>query len=195
MAKQAERRIATRGAILSAAADLFGAHGFAATSVDQIAAAAGVAKGAIYHHFPTKESVFEAVFEDAAELLARDVMAASRGARDVLTSIGLGTAAYFEACSQGPNGRIILGDGPKVLGWERWREIDSRYFGAMIPRALAAAMDQGIIARQPVEPLGRLLLGAVTEAAVAGGHGGDSLAYVAALRTLLEGLRLPGTKT
>jgi len=190
MAKQAERRTATRAAILSAAADLFGSHGFAATSVDQIATAAGVAKGAIYHHFPTKEAVFEAVFEDASERLARDVMTASRGARDVLVSIGLGTAAYFEACSQGPNGRIILGDGPKVLGWERWREIDSRYFGALIPRALGAAMDQGVIARQPVEPLGRLLLGAVTEAAVAGGHGGEPLAYVAALKTLLEGLRV-----
>lgn len=190
MAKQAERRTATRAAILTASADLFGAQGFAATSVDQIAAAAGVAKGAVYHHFPTKEAVFEAVFEEASEVLVRDVMDASRGARDVLASIGLGTAAYFEACSQGPNGRIILGDGPKVLGWERWREIDSRYFGALIPRALGVAMEQGIIARQPVEPLGRLLLGAVTEAAVAAGHGGEPQAYVAALKTLLEGLRL-----
>lgn len=190
MAKQAERRTATRAAILGAATDLFGTQGFAATSVDQIAAAAGVAKGAVYHHFPTKEAVFEAVFEEASEVLARDVMTASRGAGDVLASIGLGTAAYFEACSQGPNGRIILGDGPKVLGWERWREIDSRYFGALIPRALGLAMDQGTIARQPVEPLGRLLLGAVTEAAVAGAHGGDPRAYVTALRTLLEGLRL-----
>ena len=190
MAKQAERRTATRAAILAAATDLFGTQGFAATSVDQIATAAGVAKGAVYHHFPTKEAVFEAVFEEASEVLARDVMTASRDARDVLASIGLGTAAYFEACSEGPNGRIILGDGPKVLGWERWREIDSRYFGALIPRALGVAMDQGTISRQPVEPLGRLLLGAVTEAAVAGAHGGDPRAYVAALRTLLEGLRL-----
>src|SRR6202012_100107 len=78
-----------------------------------------------------------------------------------------GTQGYFAACSKGPTGQIILRDGPAVLGWERWREIDAKHFGGKFPRALTAAMEAGVIARQPVEPLARLLLGAVTEAAVA----------------------------
>ena len=61
MASQAERRTATRGAILDAAGNLFSGQGFAATSVDAVAAAAGVAKGAVYHHFASKEAIFEAV--------------------------------------------------------------------------------------------------------------------------------------
>ncbi len=78
-----------------------------------------------------------------------------------------GTQHYLAACSKGATGRIILRDGPAVLGWERWREIDAKHFGGKIPRALEAAMERGLLARQPVEPLARLLLGAMTEAAVA----------------------------
>lgn len=190
MVKQAERSAATRAAILSAAAGLFGTVGFAAASVDQIAAGAGVAKGAVYHHFPTKEAVFEAVFDQVSERLAYQVMNTAREARDILASLSLGARAYFAACSEGPVARIVLGDGPSVLGWERWRELDGRHFGAMIPRAVAMAMDDGLIARQPVEALARLLLGAVTEAAVASAsRREDPSAYLAALESLLEGLR------
>ncbi|MFX7197998.1 hypothetical protein ABTI40_19435, partial [Acinetobacter baumannii] len=74
---------------------------------------------------------------------------------------------YFAKCAKGPTGQIILRDGPAVLGWARWREIDETHCGGTIPRALTIAMDAGVIARQPVEPLARLLLGAITEAAAA----------------------------
>ena len=60
---------------------------------------------------------------------------------------------------------MILHDGPAVLGFEPWREIDAPHFGGKFPRAIATAMDTGLIARQAVEPLTRLLLGAVTLAA------------------------------
>jgi len=80
-----------------------------------------------------------------------------------------------------------------VLGWERWRQIDAEHFGGEIPRALGKAMKQGLIARQPVEPLARLLLGAVTEAAIACAGRSDirkaGNEYGAALEALLEGLR------
>src|SRR6267154_466842 len=168
MATQAERRAATRAAILNAGRLLFGERGFAATTMDDIAEQARVAKGAVYHHFATKEAVFEAMVA--------------------------GTQHYFAACAKGPTGQIILRDGPAVLGWERWREIDAQHFGGKIPRALAAAMDAGLIARQPIEPLARLLLGAVTEAAVACAGRSDVLKagneYTRAFKSLLEALRL-----
>lgn len=196
MASQAERRATTRGAILQAAASLFSSQGFAAVSVDAIAAAAGVAKGAVYHHFPAKEAIFEAVFEDTSRALVGRVAARSAGARDTLDAMVVGCRAYFEACAEPGVGRIILRDGPAVLGWERWRRIDAEHFGRMVPAGLAAAMDQGLLPRQPVEPLARLLVGAVTEAAVACAASNDPAetgrAHVAALETLIEGLRRRG---
>jgi AcrR family transcriptional regulator len=195
MAKQAERRAATTEAILKAGRRLFGDRGFAATTIDDIAEAAQVAKGAVYHHFATKEAVFEAVFDVVSRDLVADIDRAARTEKDVLAAMVAGTQHYFAACAKGPACQIILRDGPAVLGWERWREIDAQHFGGKFPRALAAAMDAGLIARQPIEPLARLLLGAATEAAVAcagrpdvAKAGGE---YSRAFKSLIEALRLP----
>jgi AcrR family transcriptional regulator len=194
MATQSDRRAATRTAILQTARKLFGEHGFGATTIDQIGAGAGVAKGAVYHHFPTKEAIFEAVFDQVSKDLAGQVAAVSSTKADVLAAMIAGTKAYFSACSEGAMAQIILRDGPAVLGWERWRQIDAQHFGGMIPQALGKAMKEGLIARQPVEPLARLLLGAMTEAAIACTGRSDvrkaGNEYVAALGTLLEALRL-----
>jgi AcrR family transcriptional regulator len=193
MAKQAERREATRDAIVAAAMSLFGDKGFAATRMDEIATAAGVAKGAVYHHFASKEAVFEAVLRLTSDALALEINAKVRDAPDALAMLTRGTEAYFEACSHGPVGRIILKDGPAVLGWARWREIDEAHFGLALPRALASAMDEGLVERQPVAPLARLLLGAATEAAAACAASADPAAtgreHAAAFNRLIQGLR------
>jgi AcrR family transcriptional regulator len=194
MATQAERREKTQTAIVKAAKRIFGERGFAATTMDDIAAGARVAKGAVYHHFSTKEALFEAVFEQVSLELVSDLDRISRAEKDALAAMAAGTQAYFAACSKGATGQIILRDGPAVLGWERWREIDARHFGGKFPRALTVAMDTGLIARQPVEPLARLLLGAVTEAAVACASGRDigkaGAEYSRAFRSLLDALRV-----
>ena len=194
MATQAERRAATIESILKAGRLLFGERGFAATTIDDIAEQARVAKGAVYHHFATKEAVFEAVFDQVSRALVQEIDRAVRTEKDVLAAMVAGTQLYFAACAKGPTGQIILRDGPAALGWERWREIDAQHFGGKIPRAIAAAMDTGLIARQPVEPLARLLLGAVTEAAVACAGRTDVLKagneYTRAFKSLLEALRV-----
>jgi AcrR family transcriptional regulator len=194
MAKQAERRAATTEAILKAGRRLFGELGFAATTIDDIAEAAQVAKGAVYHHFATKEAVFAAVFEAVSRDLVADIDRAVRTEKDVLAAMVAGTQHYFAACAKAPTCQIIQRDGPAVLGWERWREIDAQHFGGKFPRALAAAMDAGLIARQPIEPLARLLLGAATEAAVACAGREDVLKagseYSRAFKSLIEALRL-----
>jgi AcrR family transcriptional regulator len=194
MAKQAERRAATTEAILDAARRLFGERGFAVTTMDDIAQVAHVAKGAVYHHFKTKEALFEAVFDRVSRDLVQEIDRTARAEKDVLAAMVAGTQHYFAATAKGPIGRIILRDGPAVLGWERWREIDARHFGGKMPRAIAAAMETGLIARQPVEPLARLLLGAVTEAAVACAGRADiakaGAEYARAFKSLVEALRL-----
>jgi AcrR family transcriptional regulator len=194
MATQAERREKTTASIVKAARRIFGERGFASATMDEIAASARVAKGAVYHHFATKEMLFEAVFEQVSLELVADLDRISRAENDPLAAMAAGTQGYFAACSKGPTGQIILRDGPAVLGWERWREIDAKHFGGKFPIALAAAMDAGVIAKQPIEPLARLLLGAVTEAAVAVSGGPDigkaGSEYARAFRSLLDALRV-----
>ena len=194
MARQAERLEATRGAIVRAASALFGRDGYAATSVDEIAAAAGVAKGAIYHHFKSKARLFETVLEATTAQLAAEVAGRAGSAADVWDSIAVATEVYFELAAVGPAAQIVLKDGPAVLGWERWREIDAEHFGRAIPAILEAAMSAGLIAAQPIAPLARLLLGAATEAAAACAASPDPVetgrAHAQAFRGLLEGLRL-----
>lgn len=194
MAKQAERRAATTEAILTVARRLFGTQGFAATTMDEISSGAGVAKGAVYHHFKTKEAVFEAVFDLVSRDLVAEIDSTARTEKDVLAAMVAGTQHYFAATAKGPTSQIILRDGPAVLGWERWREIDAQHFGGKMPRALAMAMEVGLIARQPVEPLARLLLGAVTEAAVACAGRPDiakaGAEYARAFKSLVEALRV-----
>jgi AcrR family transcriptional regulator len=193
MARQAERLEATRAAIVAAASDLFGRSGYAATTVDEIAAAAGVAKGAVYHHFATKERLFETVLEATTARLSAEVGKVAAGAADVWDAIAVATEAYFELASTGAAAQIVLKDGPAVLGWERWREIDAEHFGRTLPAILEAAMRQGLIATQPVEPLARLLLGAATEAAAACAASptpaATGRAHADAFRALLDGLR------
>jgi AcrR family transcriptional regulator len=194
--RQAERLEATRTALVGAARELFGRQGYGETTVDEIAAAAGVAKGAVYHHFPTKERLFETVFEATTANLAEHVAASVATAADVLETLSIGTQAYFEACSAGATAQIILKDGPAVLGWERWREIDGAHFGRIMPAVLKAAMEQRLIAPQPIEPLARLLLGAATEAAAAcaasASPGETGREHAMAFRSLVEGLRRSG---
>jgi AcrR family transcriptional regulator len=193
MATQAERLQATRNAILQAASELFGRQGYTATTVDDIAAAAGVAKGAVYHHFRGKERLFETVLEATTAQLAAEVAQKAASAADVWDSVAVATEAYFRLAAVGAAAQIVLKDGPAVLGWERWREIDAEHFGRAIPAVLEAAMSEGLIATQPVEPLARLLLGAATEAAAAcaasAAPAETGRAHAAAFRALLEGLR------
>jgi len=193
MPTQAERRRATRAALVKAARILFGRRGFRATTIDQIAESAGVAKGAVYHHFPTKVNLFEAVLESVSEQIADEVRRSARDESDILVAMATAIRTYFAICAKKANARIVLKDGPAVLGWERWREIDARHFGGGVPVVLEAAMQAGTIKRQPVEPLSRLLLGAITEAAVGCATHRDyrtaSSEYVAAIESLLEGIR------
>jgi AcrR family transcriptional regulator len=165
MVSQAERRKATVAAILAAARKEFAAKGFNATTIDDIAARAGVAKGAVYHHFGAKEEIFERVLDAIMAEIADDLRLAAASGRNLVDSMVKGTEKYLErATSRGVN-RILLIDGPAVLGWHRWRELDLLHFG----RLMQVPLIQGLRARMSVreiEALFHLLTGAITEAAL-----------------------------
>jgi AcrR family transcriptional regulator len=194
MARQAERSEATTRAIETAARKLFAARGFAGTSIDDIAARAGVAKGAVYHHFASKEAIFARVLEAIqAELASAEVPAASRRIADPLDAIADAVLRWLVAASEPERKRILLVDGPAVLGWQRWREIDAQYFGAGARVAMAAVLGEGASERE-IDAAAHLLLGAAMEAALVCATADDpkraARLHVAALRRMLGGLVL-----
>lgn len=165
MATQAERRSTTIRAILDAARHLFVSRGFEQTSVDEIAALARVAKGAVYHHFASKELIFAQIFEEMTAELATLLPPAAQAVTDVLDSIRRGTLKYLTSISGDEFRQVLLIDGPKVLGWEHWREIDARYFGGGLNTPVGAALARRASARE-LEALGHLIAGAISEAAL-----------------------------
>ena len=166
MPSQADRRAATVALILAAARRLFAANGFDTTSMDDIAEAAGVAKGAVYHHFASKEAVFLQVLEDVqAGIAGAPPSPEMRRQGEPAELIAAGVLAYLLAASEPNVRRILLIDGPAVVGWRKWREIDDRYFGADARMAMGALLGEGAPARE-VELMAHLLMGSVMEAAI-----------------------------
>ncbi|HEX2038099.1 MAG TPA: TetR/AcrR family transcriptional regulator [Acidimicrobiales bacterium] len=163
---QAERSAATRAALLRAARRLFTEKGFFATGREEIAQAAGVTRGALYHHFAGKEELFRAVLEELEqEVLARVAEQAVKAA-DPLDQLAIGSAAYLDAAMDPAVQRICLLDGPSVLGWDTRQELAETYGMGLIRQVLLEAMEAGHIERRPVEPLAHVLMAGLHEAAM-----------------------------
>ncbi|MFN3911875.1 TetR/AcrR family transcriptional regulator [Hyphomonas sp.] len=122
-----EQAAETRETILAAARDLFTSTGYASTSVVDIAEKAGHSKGALFHHFEKKEDLFLAVWKTLQiemDLQARDAAIASRSRTDPYASFLAGCRVYLEWSQRADYQRIVLIDGPAVLGMERWHKLD-----------------------------------------------------------------------
>jgi AcrR family transcriptional regulator len=165
---QSERSESTRGALVAAARTLFAEHGYAGVGTEEIVRAAGVSRGALYHHFSGKRELFEAVYErievELAERIAAGALAAN--AKSPLEAMRAGAEMFLQACTEPEVQRIALLDGPAVLGWDRWREIAAEHGLGLIEATLQAAIEAGAIAEQPVRPLAHVLMGALDEAAM-----------------------------
>jgi AcrR family transcriptional regulator len=128
--------------------------------------AAGVTRGALYHHFADKKDLFRAVYEDVERELVEQIAAGALSAADPVEALRAGSQAWLDACEQPGIQQIALLDAPSVLGWEEWREIGMRYGFGLVQGTLQAAMDAGLLETQPVRPLAHLVLGAIDEAAM-----------------------------
>jgi len=166
LVRQEERKARTKAAIIAAAKERFGRVGFAGTTVDDVASDAQVAKGAVYHHFSNKRELFECVFEVVSSVLAETVANSARAEQDPIDNLLIATKTYFDLCADPPTASITLKDGPSVLGYERWRELDTAHFGGLLTAGLGAAMQAGKISQQPVEPLSNMFLAAIQAAAL-----------------------------
>ncbi len=192
--RQAERSEHTRRELVRVARELFTEPGYSATPIEDVAERAGVTKGALYHHFRSKRDLFRAIFEEIEqELITKVITAAAAAGNDVWEGMRLGVRAFLEASLDPSVGRIVLIDGPSVLGWEAWKEIDDRYGYEIVRGSLEAAMGTGIIARRPVGPLARLFLAAISEAALQIARAPDPDSAMSemmdAVQSLLDGMR------
>ncbi len=182
--------------LIRAGRDLFTTEGFAATSLDAVAAAAGVTKGSLYHHFESKTELFEAVFEEEARKLCERVAQVVAAIPDPWEAAHAGVSAFLDGSQDPSVQRIMLLDAPSVLGWERVREIDAEYGLALIKVALQRLIADGQIGRHDVDLLAHLLLGAFAEGALVTARARNSSAArrnaERELRRLLDGLALRG---
>jgi AcrR family transcriptional regulator len=167
---QGERSEATRAGLIAVARRRFGGRGYADVGTEEIVRAAGVTRGALYHHFDSKRELLAAVYEqvesELTESIATQAFSGPGAPTSPLEALRRGSELMLDACLEPEIQRIVLLDAPAVLGWERWREVAARYGLGLIEASLQAAIDDGSIPEQPVRPLAHLLMGALDEAAM-----------------------------
>ncbi len=195
-ARRAAQAAATRAALVAAARRLFVEKGYHRTSTEEVAAEAGVGtRGALYHHFADKQALFEAAFiaveEDLVSEAAKKLADPADGA---LNQLRQGLVGFIDASLTPHVQRILLIDGPAVLGWVKWRELESLYGLGAIRAMLERAVDEGdLAAGQPVDALAHVLLAAADETALFIANAPDQRAArdqgVTALNAVLDGLR------
>lgn len=189
-ARQVEQ---TRAALLDAAQQLFAARGFAATSVADVVTAAEVTKGALYHHFETKEALFAAVFERVEAQLQRRTRRAARSATTPAAQLRQGFDAYLDAALEPTVGRIVLIDAPSALRDGLHQQIERRYSHDDVVHTLTAGRPD--VDAAEVDALATMLLGALARGAaqVAGSPDPDRTrrAVGRAMHRLLAGLDGP----
>jgi AcrR family transcriptional regulator len=192
--RRAQHAWDTRTALIAVARQMFAANGYDGTGTEQIVAEAQVTRGALYHHFRDKADLFRAVMEDAAGEVARRLTDdQAQLESSPLDEISNGVSAFLDVCVGGDFQRIVLIDGPRVLGEQAWDQLVERYGRALLEEWLTRAITAGDMDQVPVRPLARLLIAMLTEASLAIAGAADPAATRAelgvTLARLLDGLR------
>ncbi|HMC38808.1 MAG TPA: TetR family transcriptional regulator [Acidimicrobiales bacterium] len=184
---QAQRSATTRQAIIDSARRLFAEEGFAEAGLDRIVAAAGVTRGALYHHFDTKVDVFAAVVEQVDRELFDAVVRAGRAADDPVAWIRRAARAYVEARARSTDGRIVA-DLPAVLGPDEYRRISAARCLPLAQLAGAAAAAGGVELPGDPNVLAAMLLAALEEAVtlLGGEHPPSKRAVLRTVDALLD---------
>jgi AcrR family transcriptional regulator len=157
---------ATRRALLDSATELFVEQGFTQTSLDEVAAKARVTKGAIYHHFPSKQALFEAVSEEVEEKTGAAIIEAAAAQSSSWDGAVAGLEVILDRCLDPAYQRICFRDGPTVMGFERWWEFGERHVLGLMGGVLEQLRDDGFIEVEEIGTLTQLLYGSLSAAAL-----------------------------
>jgi AcrR family transcriptional regulator len=190
MRTQSERSAATQAALISAARRLWGERGYAEVGTPEIAEAAGVTRGAMYHQYADKAALFRAVIEEVETETMERLSAAVFAAEPASPAAALRIAsdAWLQIATEPEIRRLLLLDAPAVLGWDAFRELHQRYGLGMTEQLLASAIEAGELREQPVRPLAAVLLGAIDEAAMVIAEAADTGVAQAEARAVVHDL-------
>jgi AcrR family transcriptional regulator len=191
--RRKQHALDTRESLVTAARRLFAERGYAATTLDEIARTARVTKGALYHHFTDKRELFRAACRAVQLEWVERIRAAVAGEPDPGRRLDLALDAFLESCLDPETQRIVMLDGPAVLGPEELHAVEERHGLAMIEETIGAAMETGALDPAPIGALSHILLGALNAASLAIARAEDHEAAKAeigaSLERLVDGLR------
>jgi AcrR family transcriptional regulator len=166
--KNVTRGEATRSQLVAIARRMFAERGYEDTSIEAVLREAGVSRGSLYHHFASKEALFEAVAEDVETSIGEQAVADAQaaGLTDPLELLRTGFLAWVRLAGDPVVQRILLIDGPSVLGWERWRAMEERHALGLIRTVLEILAGQGRLRPELTGTLAHILLASVNEVAL-----------------------------
>lgn len=182
-----ERSESMRQALIDAARSLFVEKGYAETATPEIVSVAGVTRGALYHHFEDKKALFRTVVEREAADVAAEIDAAAPPGGDPRASIIDGSKAYFDAMARPGRTRLLLLDGPAVLGAGAMRAIDGETAEASLREGLRVLLS-GTPNSGNMDMLAILLSAAFDRAVLAIETGADRSGCEDAIAALIDGL-------
>lgn len=156
----------TRQALFDAGLRLFAEREYASTSAEELVRAAGLTRGALYHHFDGKRGLFEAVVDELEGQAARRIRTAIASAVDPFERAERGVVEFLAVCAEPGYRHVVLLQGPIALGWRRWRELDQKHLGGLVNDTVQALLDTARIRPHPAGLLAAALYGALTELAM-----------------------------
>ncbi|MDX6332206.1 MAG: hypothetical protein QOI83_4589 [Streptomycetaceae bacterium] len=169
--RRSEHVADTRKSLVAAARTLFAERGYAATGTEDIVAAARVTRGALYHHFRDKADLFRAVMGECAQemaerLVEQETRRAEQHPGDAWQLLRTGFQSFLDACNDPDFQRIVLVEGPAVLGHSAWDTLVEQHGYLLLAEALTEAIQEGRIEELPVPPLTRMLASLISEASL-----------------------------
>ncbi len=183
----------TRKSLLTVAAELFTSQGYAGTSLDEIVAGAKVTKGALYHHFKGKTDLFEEVFVAVEDAAAAQIAAAIRPVPDPWEKAVAGLREFLSITRTDAYRRVVIQEGPVVLGYERYREHEERSTYGLVLEIVSGILSPYELPDATVHAFARIFFGAMsaTGSAVSTAQDADRASADAegAIVLILAGLR------
>lgn len=186
---KADQSKATIDKLLAIAKKEFSQRGYAAASTERIVQQAGVTRGALYHHFKDKKDLFLVVFTKAQEEIGRRIEKQAALTNDLWQQLVNGCRAFLEACSDPILQQIVVIDGPSVLDWNTYRQVDNTLPGSglsLLKECLSDLLKAKRIRPVPVDALAHLLSGAMDESAVWIAHHTDPETALSQAQKALE---------
>lgn len=187
-----DRSALTRAALVKAARGLFVKNGYSETSTPALVKAAGVTRGALYHHFEDKKSIFRAVIEIECADVAGSIRASASNSPSVMAALRAGATAYLDAMQLPGRAQLVLIEGPAVLGLQAMKKINDNSAGQTLLEGLRSAIDVGEIPPVSASALATLLDAAFDRAALEIASGAARKDIETAIMILLDGLTVTG---